>query len=66
MKNDIICQCGHEKKYHGKVDAPIWDEWCNGGRVNASPTDDGVCVCCSYIPDNLLHIEMMAKKKGLV
>lgn len=68
MKKDIICQCGHDKRFHNKVGAPIWDEWCNGGRIRDRKVGNYVfvCTCFTYQPDNLLHIETVAKKKGLI
>ena len=65
---DIICACGHEKKYHKSVGAPIWDEYCNGARIK-SKVDKGylyICICHEYIPDNLLHIETLDKKRKLL
>jgi len=65
---DIVCKCGHNKKSHGKVGAPIWDEWCNGGRKQDRTIRDFIyiCTCSEYVPDNLLHIEKEAKKRKLI
>ena len=65
---DILCQCGHEKHFHKSVGTPIWDELCNGGRIRDQKVGNYIyiCICPKYIPDNLLHIEAIAKKKKLI
>lgn len=68
VPKDIICQCGHEKKDHKSVGAPIWDEFCDGERIKDRKVGDYlyICICHSYNPDNLLHIEKEAKKRKLI
>jgi hypothetical protein len=72
--NDILCKCGHEKKHHKSVGTPIWDEYCNAGRRKNSNFEKSlvhgnhisICLCAKYQPDNLLHIETLAKKRKLI
>ena len=67
-KYDILCKCGHEKHFHGGVGQPIWDEFCNGGRIRDRKIGNYVyvCTCLEYRPDNLSHIEKLAKKRKLI
>ena len=64
----ILCRCGHQEMFHGKVGMPIWDEWCNGGRIRDRKKGEYVyiCTCFEYRPDNLGHIEALAKKRKLI
>lgn len=69
MKKDILCKCGHEKHFHKSAGTPVWDEWCNGGRVpyrGMAGSYVYICMCHEYKPDNLLHIENLAKKRKLI
>lgn len=66
FKNFITCKCGHDVKYHKSCGPPIGEEWCEGKGL---PKDVGlrnVCNCFVYRPDNLSHIEEIAKKRGLI
>ena len=57
----IICKCGHAKSLHRNLQ-PYYPKAC------LSKNEDGLynCICWEYRPDNLLHIERLAKKKGLI
>jgi len=55
------CSCGHIKKSHYEVGAPIWEEWCTGkqeGKVRSK-----LCDCIKYVSDNLKYLEQQSKKK---
>jgi hypothetical protein len=56
---DILCKCGHDWGWHDRSDygfKPEEESWC----INYE------CECLKYKPDNLLTIERIAEKKGLV
>jgi len=57
---DIICKCGHTKKEH-RMDYTSGTQGC---RIYIE--EFKWCGCYNYHPDNLLHIEQLAKRKGLV
>lgn len=65
MRIDIVCKCGHSKKSHANINSHVV-----GGRAACfflgSPTSDDECPCMDYKPDNLLHIEKLAKKRKLM
>jgi hypothetical protein len=65
---DIICRCGHSH-YESRV--------AFGGKHSTRTSmclamvfneNDGerYCSCNKYVPDNLLHIENLAKQRNLV
>jgi hypothetical protein len=59
---DIVCQCGHTKNVHD-YNEQYNDYMCLIKGKNTMIED---CPCFNYIPDNLLHIEMLAKKRKLI
>jgi hypothetical protein len=79
-KNSITCKCGHNKKEHKVPHIPkhshtYSDEYfvidaCFAGKLaynkNGIKFREWECACNQYIPDNLTHIEVLAKQKGLV
>jgi len=65
--NDILCRCGHGKAEHPKVGRANYYV-CNGcfeGRIRGI-LQFGSVECTVYVPDNLKHIEALAKEKNLV
>ena len=66
MKKDIICKCGHSKRFHKECGPPIGEEWCEGKGLPKNVGYGNNCQCWAYKPDNLLHIETLAKKRKLI
>jgi hypothetical protein len=68
--NDILCKCGHAKKDHERFS----NEYCFGcwskrwSEKYAHKFHDELDFkfCRQYVPDNLTHIEYLAKEKGLI
>jgi len=60
---DIICRCGHSKNVHQR----LGNEEYGATMCLAAGPDTLVqdCPCYEYTPDNLLHIEQMAKERKL-
>jgi hypothetical protein len=60
---NIICQCGHRQRVHKLL--PDFGNalvcMCHG---KDTLVDD--CYCYRYVPDNLLHIENLAKERKLI
>ena len=56
------CICGHSKRLHGRIDAPIWDEWCDGEGIDRKYFSS-LCGCNEYVPDNLKYLEQCLKNK---
>lgn len=57
---DIICKCGHNKKVHEHLRGNFVC-LCVGPYTSIND-----CPCFEYVPDNLSHIENLAKEKGLI
>jgi hypothetical protein len=58
---DIICKCSHNKKAHfTKFREP---GICMFLGIDTVKPD---CPCMKYTPDNLTHIEELAKEKKLI
>jgi hypothetical protein len=59
--DDIICQCGHFKKEH--LDDGIFSDclWTYEGKGFGED-----CNCMKYVPDNLSHIENLARERKLI
>jgi hypothetical protein len=60
---DIVCRCGHKKKEHKKSTST--------GSIICEVMDDKnsdyyADECVDYIPDNLMHIEQLAKERKLL
>jgi hypothetical protein len=60
--NDITCKCGHRKEQH-EFDHVTTQLVCT---VPGSGWNNWADRCMDYNPDNLMHIETLAKEKGLV
>jgi hypothetical protein len=56
---DIVCRCGHLKKEH--LDDGIFSD-CLATYLDQKQD----CGCMQYVPDNLTHIEALAKERKLI
>ena len=70
---DILCKCGHSKSGHSRFGPHTMQDYqsciCWLGRnrgLGLKKTNWRTCKCEQYQPDNLSHIEQVAKQKGLV
>jgi hypothetical protein len=57
----VICKCGHIKSLHGNLQ-PYYPKAC----LRKDSEGNFCCMCYEYQPDNLLHIERLAKKRGFI
>lgn len=60
---DILCKCGHSKSSHFNAGMRSGCSKRRGWGIGGTGWVDD---CKEYQPDNLLHIEQLAKQKGLV
>lgn len=66
---DILCKCEHEKKVHPPSPCQLGTyRVCDGcfkaNRINGVK-QYGTFDCLQYVPDNLTHIEVLAREREI-
>jgi hypothetical protein len=67
---EILCSCGHIKEQHTTVGqfivAPVYLPFCHAQIVTINGQHADICRCSGYKPDNLMHIERLARERNLI
>lgn len=63
---DILCKCGHSFSQHQREQDSSSCVCIVPSMGKSSDWEQWADKCMKYVPDNLTHIEQLAKQKGLV